>query len=615
MRSRSAGHRVFSIAAGALLLGWGVTSQVGSAQQAASAPGALVRMEMSSEVGVLLDEIPAGALRDQAAANALAQPESFWRARAERQVRLTNYRLVFRGAFYKNPKGPLPLPPKGVWDIDITVPARRATVGTHDLVLVEYKFTSHLLSDPDSPAVVEPKLARAGGRWDEPFEFPADPELMLQRTGYACMDEAEYPVPSVFEENAYYFYDQTCGVETLATQGCHLSTFPGESCSDALAAHVGRIRTNMRFTRVSWDEGLADRVRVGTITNPSGADLAVFVSDMEEENRTFYRYFEPGACELEEGVIDQPGWRRILTFSASVQNNGTGAIHIGDLTNPANPWLTSHVFEFSPCHRHYHFSHYGTFGYDSLPGLKRAFCLEETNRYHNDETTKLTAQHQSCSYQGIGPGWGDEYQFGLPGQWIDVTTADTKKPHDLTFDSNPDHFMCEGTPVLDAHGNPIFDPTEFLDSLGNVISRMRCTLPTTWHDNNVGRVPVNLPAKGGSYVTEPCLRGQEGPLRDCGYTYRTPLKSCTPGATVSLSCKTSGPAQALRICENSAALGTGVACTVRDSLANKIVGSAATPVTFSCPAVRDAAGTGGYSVYTAPVVSAQASATVTCTGW
>src|SRR5438067_13617522 len=80
-------------------------------------PGALVRMQMSSSVAVLLDEIPAGAARDRAAADALAQPESFWVDRATRQANLTYYRLVFRGLFYpaswsnnSHGKGPLPLP-------------------------------------------------------------------------------------------------------------------------------------------------------------------------------------------------------------------------------------------------------------------------------------------------------------------------------------------------------------------------------------------------------------------------------------------------------------------------------------------------------------------------
>ena len=45
---------------------------------ASADPGALVRMEMSSTVGLLLDEIPAGPLREQAAAEALARPAGFW---------------------------------------------------------------------------------------------------------------------------------------------------------------------------------------------------------------------------------------------------------------------------------------------------------------------------------------------------------------------------------------------------------------------------------------------------------------------------------------------------------------------------------------------------------
>ena len=602
----------------ALRVAFALVCLIGATAQgttAATAPGALIKLQMSSKVGVLLDEIPAGSLREAAATDALAQPASFWRERAERQIRLTNYRLVFRGDFYTKARGPLPLPPKPVWTID-TEPARRATLGGHDLVLVDYDFATYILTDSASPKNVEPKLGKVGGKWDEPFQFPVDPELMLQRTGYACMDEDEYPVPSVFEENAYYFYDQTCEVETLATQGCHFTEFPTESCADAVARHVGRIDTKLHFTRVPWDAALADTVRVGTITNPNGADLSVFVSDMVEENRSFYRFFESGACELEEGVIGQSGWRRILTFSASVQNNGTDPIHIGDLTDPNNPWLLSNVFAFSACHGHYHFSHYGTFSYADLPGLKQAFCLEETNRYHNDEGTPLTAEHQSCTYQGIGRGWGDEYQFGLPGQWVDVTDARSDHTGNLTFDSNPDHFMCEGAPVLDSSGKPIFDPTEFTNSQGDVVSRMRCDLPSTWHDDNVGSVPVRLPTEGESFVTEPCTRGQTGPNRDCGYTYQTPLKNCTPGSTVNLSCKTNGPTQVLRICEKSHLLGVGVACTMRDSIANEIVGSHRTAVRFSCPQDRDAAaGNGGYSVYTAPIVASQAAVAVTCTGW
>jgi hypothetical protein len=596
----------------------GASVSSASITAAAADPGALVRMDMSSTVGVLLDEIPAGPVREAAAAQALAASTAFWTERATRQTKLTYYRLVFRGLYYSadwssNPhaRGPLPLPPKSTWNVRLSGRPRRVSLDGHDVVINDYTFSTHILTDFNSAGAVEPNLAAIGGTWDETFNLPVDPELILERTGYACMDEEEYPPGSVFEENPYYFYDDSCHVEAPSHSACHITRFPSESCQESLTRHVGKVRTHMHFTRVGWSASIANAVRVGTITNPTGADLTVVQSDMDEERAVFYRFFGPGSCEEAEGVIGHLGWRRLLAFSATVRNDGASMIHIGDVTDPSSPWIQSHVFEFSACHHHYHFSHYGVFGYNGAPGSKRAFCLEDTNRFHNDERTPLRAVHQSCAYQGITAGWGDEYEFGLPGQWVDITEVDSSSAHPLTFDSNPDHFLCEGTPVLDASGNPIFDPTNFTDSAGHVVSRMRCDLPANWHAQNVGTVQVT--SATGSFVTEACSRGQIGPLRDCGFAPQTTLRSCTPGSTVTLRCSAQG-SQVLRVCEKSAVLG-GVACALGDSLSNTIVDAAGTTVTFACPAVRDAAGTGGYSVYQAPVLPSQAASPVTCTGW
>ena len=117
----------------ALVCGLDVALNLGTSQAAgngASAdPGSLISMSIDSQVGVLLDEIPAGALRDAAAANALAQGSNFWTARAARQTKLAFYRLVFRGEYYpnykNNQKGPLPLPDKSKWNIALTGPAQR----------------------------------------------------------------------------------------------------------------------------------------------------------------------------------------------------------------------------------------------------------------------------------------------------------------------------------------------------------------------------------------------------------------------------------------------------------------------------------------------------------
>src|SRR4051812_13613944 len=56
-------------------------------------PGALIKASLTSQVGVVLDEIPAG-LRGAIVANLEARDPSFWIARAKAQVAFTRYRLA-----------------------------------------------------------------------------------------------------------------------------------------------------------------------------------------------------------------------------------------------------------------------------------------------------------------------------------------------------------------------------------------------------------------------------------------------------------------------------------------------------------------------------------------
>lgn len=603
------------LAAGIVIAPWGAHAQTTPAAD----PGALIAMTLKGTVGVLLDEVPAGELREQAAQEALRGngDDQFWAEKAKRQVRLTYYRLVFRGSYYPAGKGPLPLPPKSGWHIDIDSAPRRAKIHGHDFVLQDYTFHAHILSDVASPAASEPQLAAIGGTWSEPFLLPIDPDLLLERTGYACMDEFEFPPFSVFEESTWYFYDQTCLVETPDTSACHVTVFPTESCQDALTNHSGLLQVNMDFLRIPWNQALADRVRFPGIPRSSGADLAVIGEALSQENAIYDRYFAPDACEIVEGCIAKPGWRRFLSFSANVRNDGDQDIDLGDVTDPNNPWRIANAVEFSNCHHHYHFSHYGTFQYGTLPGSKKAFCLEDTDRTHNDEQTSLTPDHQSCQFQGITAGWGDEYQFGLPCQGVDITDGDTdsKNPADttLTFISNPDQFICEGFPVLDSSGNLIFDPTSFTSESGLPVSRERCNFTPGYAANNSASTNVNAP-DGASFVSAECQNGEIGPLRDCGFSPQpVQMSSCTAGQTVTLTCKADDAPQVVRVCEKSEALG-GIDCTFRESLANTMVKPGGTKVSFTCPAVRDAsvAGTGGYSVYDAPLLPSGPTKTVSC---
>src|SRR3989338_4627136 len=207
--------------------------------------GALIGVFMNSKVGVLLDEIPKSS-RDIVVSSLVSMPESFWKQKAKNQLRLTSYRLIFREDFYPDEgKLQLPLPPENLWDIQFDLPPTRETINGHDLVIVGYHFTSTLLSDKESPGTSEPSLGNIGGVWDEPFILPLDPDLLFQRTRFACLDEAEFPPHSVDPEDLATFYDQDCEVEEeLSNTGCHQTELPDISCIDALDKNIGKIETS-----------------------------------------------------------------------------------------------------------------------------------------------------------------------------------------------------------------------------------------------------------------------------------------------------------------------------------------------------------------------------------
>jgi len=596
-------------------------------------PGALVAVSAESRVGVLLDELPES-IRDRVAEALLAKKENFWIARAKRQLTLATYQLNFRPYFYDegDDKQQLPLPPDELLNIGIVrgvdgAVARRAEVDGHDYVLADYVLSSMIVTDEDSPGTSEPALAEIGGIWDEEFTFPVDPELLVQRTGYACMDEAEFPPNSVDSEDPEFFYDQTCDVETdLTSDGCHYTAFADESCLDALSAHVGSVETAIHYERIAWDDATAKPWLHGDVTNRDGADLAVVTEELAV-NRLTYRYIGELSCALEERCVGGTGWRRLLQFNASEKNLGVSPVNIGDidyfLDDPENdtPNANHHVYEYSACHNHFHFSHYATFTYGGDPNLgsKRAFCLESVARYSNNVHSPTHSPYNDCAFQGISEGWGDQYNAGIECQWVDVTTIDTasgpvKAP--LGFVSNPDGFLCEGTPVLDENGDPVWEPTEFTTAKDETVDRPKCAFMSKWDKNNAGKLDVTLPLPGEGLVTSPCTRGQLGLRRNCGYSYDHAVHECEPGKTTKVRCSVPDDAapQAVRFCEASAVLGAGVACVDADALAQSDVeGGAEVTFSFTCPKARDDSEPGGlYAVYSGPSFPEDETSVVSC---
>lgn len=573
--------------------------------------GALIATSMQSRVGVLLDELPAD-LRDRAAEQALEADGAFWEQRARAQLALSSYRLVFRNFYYdeEEGRGQLPLPPSELWQIEFDAAAERVDVGGHDLVVRNYVFRSTLLTSEVSAGAAEPALAEVGGTWAEPFVFPLDPELLLQRTGYACMDEAEFPPNSVDGENVATFYDHEC---ESGDEECHITEMPAESCIQALERAVGAVDTSIHFERLPWDEELADEVRVGQLTYPDQPDVRVMREGLDVQ-RIIYRYIDEDSCALAENCVGGTGWRRLLQFDASVHNVGGQALDIGDIDyylDGSGSILADHnIFEYSDCHEHYHFSYYGDFVFgsgDEQTGNKQAFCLQSTNRYSNSEYSPLTHPYGACDFQGIQAGWGDDYGAGIECQWIDVTNVDVSagdKQGELTFVFNPEDFLCEGEPVLDEDGNPTWEETGFETVHGDPVDRAVCDFVPDYDANN--RADKTLDVTRGGLIAQPCTRGQLGPRRDCDFSEgNEPTVSCPPGETIRLSCAVPAAAApaVLRVCEYSQVLDMGIACVFREALANETLLPGVTELELDCPSGRSDSEPGGtVALYTAPAL-------------
>lgn len=555
----------------------------------ANKDGALVGISMTSQVGVLLDEIPQD-MRDQVVADLLAQPQEAWLERARRQVQLTRNRLNFRNFVYEE-KGQLPLPPAELWDIrlDDEAPTRQLVQG-HDLVMIGYTFTSTLLTDGQSPGQAEPALVAVGGVWQEPFIFPIDPDLLLQRTGNACINEGGFPPNSFDSENIWHFYDFDCTADSGGAAGCHRAYLPTLSCREALAGRVGEVETSLRFERLAWDDGLAEQVRLEAAREES-ADLTAVTEDLAT-NRIVYRYFEEDDCALAEGAVGGSGWRRLLQFDATVWNIGEQPLHIGK-ANVED--AENHVFTYSACHDHFHYTNYGDFflqGMAALTGSKQAFCVQSTTRMSNNETTPLTHDY-SCSFQGIQAGWADEYIAGLDAQWVDIT--DLKLPAagtavQLGFKSNGDQFLCEGKPIVDENGVQLWEPSGFVALDGDSINRPQCDFIPDWDVNNTAVQEVFIPPDG-SLVTTPCTNSETSPLRNCGF-FEVEMNEedlfCEPGTAVEITLPDSYTEPlVIRACEWSNVLNTGVACSYETSLFNEIILDPTEAISFSCPLIRD----------------------------
>ena len=158
--------------------------------------------------------------------------------------------------------------------------------------------------------------------------------------------------------------------------------------------------------------------------NGGKPDITVDTKRMGSQMEVVDRWFDADSCELIEGSVNASGYRRILRFDVVLINAGGADLVVGDPKDESNPYHS--IFEFSPCHKHYHisgFTNYQLLGPDgtvAAPGHKQAFCFISSLKYDNLNNGQDKPDY-TCQDQGIAVGYGDWYYKQLSGQWIDIT--------------------------------------------------------------------------------------------------------------------------------------------------------------------------------------------------
>jgi hypothetical protein len=180
---------------------------------------------------------------------------------------------------------------------------------------------------------------------------------------------------------------------------------------------------------------------LGTNFSSSLPDLIIWGGSVNP--RVEFRFFPTNHCEVLEGCAT-PGFRRLLRFTTETRNRGSADLFLG---NPAGHPL----FEFQPCHGHYHFIGFAQYrlldlnGHQVSVGNKVGFCLEDLGRWDPAANSSFV---YTCTNQGIQKGWTDFYSSFLPCQYVDVTGLPAG-PYTLELEIDPDHKI----PELDESNN------------------------------------------------------------------------------------------------------------------------------------------------------------------
>jgi Lysyl oxidase len=153
------------------------------------------------------------------------------------------------------------------------------------------------------------------------------------------------------------------------------------------------------------------------------------------------RSFDQASCAVFEGCVGGVGERRLLRFTTLSVNQGLGTFE------PPHPAGRPDLFEWSPCHAHYHFKGFAQYalldqdGKVAAPGHKQAYCMVDSEQIRLGPTIACAPRH-NCDDQGLQAGWADTYGYDLDCQWLDITGVPPGE-YRLQVSLNPDRLFDE----------------------------------------------------------------------------------------------------------------------------------------------------------------------------
>ncbi|RKI14644.1 alpha integrin [Corallococcus sp. AB030] len=129
------------------------------------------------------------------------------------------------------------------------------------------------------------------------------------------------------------------------------------------------------------------------------------------------RSFTADSCEVREGCVPAGGERRLLRFTTSIMNMGTGPLVV------PSPEERPDLFVYDECHEHHHLTNFA--GYDLKDAAGNTTSVGRKQGFYMIDFTQYCADGEPYSWYdpgtGISPGWSDVYTADLPCQWLDVT--------------------------------------------------------------------------------------------------------------------------------------------------------------------------------------------------